>query len=36
MDERMADVAPLHIWKKFLSLLASAGHCAFSRGLMVF
>lgn len=29
MDERMADMAPFHIWKKFLSFLASVGHCAF-------
>lgn len=32
MDERMAGMAPSHIWKKFLSLLASEGHSAFHRG----
>lgn len=35
MDEKAADMAPSHIWKKFLSLLASAGHCAFAGDLMV-
>lgn len=36
MDEKMADMTSLHIWKKFLSLLASAGHSTFAGGLMVF
>lgn len=34
MDEKMADEAPSHIWKKFISLLASAGHGAFAGGLI--
>lgn len=36
MDEKMADMAPSHIWKTFLFLFASAGHSAFAVGLMVF
>lgn len=34
MDEKMADEAPSHIWKKFLPLFASTGHSAVAGGLI--